>query len=166
MAVLCARPAPPPATRPRLLVVPRCNTRSEPSWVIGADDLAKYQLIFDHHNNEGYVSGPNAAALFNKSGLAKEVGHRYIFVCHPMLFCYRLRMCHGFFPFCVTSLQPLLCGTTVWALFERTASPRTEPSRCVHPMSVAAKMAAAFSTDSEAGVDYVGRGQRRSPGLP
>ncbi len=42
-------------------------------WVIGADDLAKYQLIFDHHNNEGYVSGPNAAALFNKSGLAKEV---------------------------------------------------------------------------------------------
>ena len=51
--------------------------------MIGTDDLAKYQLIFDHHNNEGYVSGPNAAALFNKSGLAKEVGH-------SVLFCYRL----------------------------------------------------------------------------
>ena len=80
---LCCVRAPPPDPPPRLLVVFRCNTRSEPSWVIGTDDLAKYQLIFDHHNNEGYVSGPNAAALFNKSGLAKEVGH-------SVLFCHRL----------------------------------------------------------------------------
>ncbi len=42
-------------------------------WVIGADDLAKYKLIFDHHSSEGYLSGPSAAALFNKSGLDKQV---------------------------------------------------------------------------------------------
>ena len=102
-------------------------------WVIGADDLAKYQLIFDHHNSEGYVSGPNAAALFNKSGLAREVGYRLIAVCVLPLVV--------LLPFGL-SLVPLLCGTTAWVAIERTQA------RDVHPVccwQLVAETADAFS---------------------